>query len=299
MPPVSIYSLPQKGAPMHLEQLMEFLISLYKKRSAEILQMLQRYPEGRLQCHKNGRSSYKYLIRHENKSVEYLYKTDQSRRLTMIHKSVLTAELEDCRAQQRSCEAYLQKSLEHPHALESLLKNEGIRGVLLQESKESSSEHIMPKALSQALFLSDTDTEINAWVNASYPKNPNHPESLRIPTSTGEYVRSKIEAMVVELLVHMKIPFRYEQEYLFDGKKYYPDFTLLNPKTGEIYILELFGMMDDPKYAAQAGAKIALYAKHGFVLNRNLLCFCETEDHPFDIGFLMNSLQYLIHTEAV
>lgn len=284
---------------MHLEQLMEFLISLYKKRGAEILQMLQKYPEGRLQCHKNGRSSYKYLIRHDDKSVEYLYKTDQSRRLTMIHKSVLAAELEDCRAQQKSCEAYLQKSLEHPHALESLLKNEGIRSVLLQESKEISSAHTTPKALSQALFLSDANAEINAWVNASYPKNPNYPEDLKIPTITGEYVRSKIEAMVVELLVHMKIPFRYEQEYIFDGKKYYPDFTLLDPKTGRIYILEIFGIMDDPKYSAQAGSKIALYARNGFVLTQNLLCFCETKEEPFDIGLLMINLQYMMGGNAV
>ena len=283
---------------MHLTQLMEFYLNMYQNRVSEIRKMLSKYPEGELQCHKNGASSFRFRIRHKDGSREELTKKDKPRRLSMTQKAVLEAELADTEFKLQCCKVFLNRSSQYPHALEHLLENDGIRGILLQESAQPVSDRPFPKALSNVLLLFDADRKTSEWVNASYPKNPNYPEDLKIPTITGEYVRSKIEAMVVELLVHMKIPFRYEQEYIFDGKKYYPDFTLLDPKTGRIYILEIFGIMDDPKYSAQAGSKIALYARNGFVLTQNLLCFCETKEEPFDIGLLMINLQYMMGGNA-
>ena len=78
-----------------------------------------------------------------------------------------------------------------------------------------------------------------------YEKNPKYPEHLIHKTVSGIYVRSKSESMIALQLYTEKIPFRYECALQLGETTLYPDFTILHPKTGEIFYWEHFGMMDE------------------------------------------------------
>lgn len=96
-------------------------------------------------------------------------------------------------------------------------------------------------------------------------------------------VRSKSEAFIDMLLHANKIPFRYECALTLGSITYYPDFTIMHPKTGEIFYWEHFGMMDDPAYAGKAFSKLHNYSKHGIIPSINLITTYETQDHPLDL----------------
>lgn len=96
-------------------------------------------------------------------------------------------------------------------------------------------------------------------------------------TERGEKVRSKSEKILADKLYSMGIPYRYE--YPLKLGRYgtvYPDFTLLNVKTRKEYLLEHFGMMDNPEYCQKALLKIEEYARCGIYPGKNLLCTFET-----------------------
>ena len=55
------------------------------------------------------------------------------------------------------------------------------------------------------------------------------------PTKKDENVRSKSEVMIADMYYELGIPYRYEAQLLLkNGKKKYPDFTLLKTKTRQI-----------------------------------------------------------------
>lgn len=67
-----------------------------------------------------------------------------------------------------------------------------------------------------------------------------------------------------------------------DGLIIYSDFTVLNVRTGQEYILEFFGMMDNPEYANNAVRKINTYEKSGYFPGKNLIILFETSMYPLN-----------------
>ena len=104
-----------------------------------------------------------------------------------------------------------------------------------------------------------------------YEKNPKHPEQLIVPTVRGINVRSKSEALIAFGLDMHKIPYRYECRLPIKRPEIYPDFTILQPNTGNIIIWEHFGMMDHPDYVHKASAKMHTYMKTVTTLTKILL----------------------------
>ena len=98
------------------------------------------------------------------------------------------------------------------------------------------------------------------WAEESFVSNdfPFAEDAVYI-TSLGERVRSKAECIIADILAALGIAYRYECEYTFEGKRYFPDFTIRHPKTGELYYLEYFGMMGSEEYSIKALRKIAAY----------------------------------------
>ena len=66
----------------------------------------------------------------------------------------------------------------------------------------------------------------------------------------------------------------------------YPDFTVLNIRTGKKYILEHLGMMDKISYCERAMQKIDMYEKNGILLGDGLIITHETSGNPLDINVL-------------
>ena len=110
-------------------------------------------------------------------------------------------------------------------------------------------------------LVKSNEQAIREWENAHFDANPYPLDHDSYLSKKGELVRSRLELITANMLHDLNIPYRYECAlYLEDGSVCYPDFTILHPKTLKVYWLELFGMMDDPDYAAAALKKNAHYA---------------------------------------
>ncbi len=126
------------------------------------------------------------------------------------------------------------------------------------------------------------------------------PKDLNLITLNGERVRSKSELIIADRLKNAGVPYYYEGKYVFvddeiNSTKYFyesefdvffPDFKVLNTRTGELLFWEHFGLMDNPEYCDSAQFKIETYAKHGFVMGKNLIISMESSKHSLNIKYI-------------
>ena len=138
------------------------------------------------------------------------------------------------------------------------------------------------------------DKEVRTWLTQDYIRNQGHPENLRYTAWNGEKMRSKLEMLTAQILNLLGIPYHYEQQLVLGDRIYYPDFTLMLPRTHRIVYLEIFGMMSDPKYAQDTGRKLLDYSSHGLVIGQNLLCYTETNEEPLDFEKMRMDLEYML-----
>lgn len=109
-------------------------------------------------------------------------------------------------------------------------------------------------------------------------------------TEKGERVRSKSEKIIADTLFRRGILYHYELPLELKYKNrtivVYPDFTVLNKRTGKKYILEHLGMMDKMAYCESSMQKIDMYEKNGILLGDKLIITHETSGSPLDINIL-------------
>lgn len=109
-------------------------------------------------------------------------------------------------------------------------------------------------------------------------------------TIKGERVRSKSEKIIADELYRNGIPYKYElpTEIQVLNKKMtiYPDFTVLNKRTGKKWIIEHLGMMDNKTYYESAMQKLDIYEKNDILLGRNLIILHETSTNPLKVKIL-------------
>ena len=125
---------------------------------------------------------------------------------------------------------------------------------------------------------------LEAWKNAKYRGNPyEFDQDSPIYTNNGERVRSKSEKILADLFKKYNIPYKYECPLtLKNGEVIYPDFTFINPRTGQEMYWEHFGMMDDPKYVAKTMARIRSYQLNGLTLGNGLIATFESKSNVLD-----------------
>ena len=262
---------------MELYNFIKSQASYYKDRLAELSEELCNYPEGTFRCYPNG-GTFSHWISYPDGKRTYLSKNNYDLKQKMAEKSIVTAEISDCHNNLMACERFLDCYDRHPaNAVDKALENAGLCKILSKSGNDSK------------------DKQIQQWINEPYEKNPKYPEFLTVQAINGEKVRSKSEAMCIQLLYFMNIPFRYEQKHTIGGYDFYPDFTILNPKDQSIVLIEIFGMMDDPGYVSHTFSKLHIYANNGFIPDQNLLCFFELSSAPLDMMFMKITLEYFFN----
>lgn len=106
-------------------------------------------------------------------------------------------------------------------------------------------------------------------------------------TQKGDYVRSKSEVIIANMLFASGIEYDYEKELIIsNGKKISPDFTLY--KDDEIYYLEHVGMLHNQQYAERWLTKKNLYDQH---YPSQLLVTYETPNLSNDIETITNKFK--------
>lgn len=152
-------------------------------------------------------------------------------------------------------------------------------------SRESEQEFLNSMKIKELLPMKNPNLseKLNDWMAESYIKCDYHPERLTCKTSSGIKVRSKSEALIESILTKYNIPFRYECQLIVGDKIFYPDFTIMHPKTSEIFYWEHHGMMDDPGYCKQALNKLQQYIAGGLVPGMQLITTYETQTQPINV----------------
>jgi len=142
--------------------------------------------------------------------------------------------------------------------------------------------------------LAKPSLENHFWANADYPKNDKHPENLTHSTVGGLFVRSKSESLIAIALSENNIPFRYENIMSINGIKIAPDFTIMHPLTGKIFLWEHFGLIQNNDYYKEFANKIRVYTEGNFILGNNLIATFESKDSPLNYCTINNIItQYL------
>lgn len=119
-------------------------------------------------------------------------------------------------------------------------------------------------------------------LDRKYPVRSTYkPEALRVQTMCGIMVRSKSEAIIADLLYKMGVPFVYEPVININGKRFAPDFIIMDPITRKEFMWEHFGMLDDPQYVSDAYNKLIAYNEIGWRLGINLLVTSEDAANKF------------------
>lgn len=109
-------------------------------------------------------------------------------------------------------------------------------------------------------------------------------EKHRFETMGKDLVRSKSEVLIADRLYQAGIPYRYEQRLSFGDdfikQRYYPDFTILNKRTREIFYWEHLGLLGDKGYCLDNLNKLDDYMRNGIIPGRNLILTFECEGKP-------------------
>lgn len=167
----------------------------------------------------------------------------------------------------------------------------------VQETYEDLSD--VRKKLIEPLVISEEE-RIRKWNLEQYVSNSFHPENLRFETEQGDFVRSKSEVIIANILFqHRKdILYKYEKplEVLVDRKikTIYPDFTIMNIHTGKIWYWEHAGRMDDPIYANEFVKKTNTYVTNGFLPGKDVIFTYETMVNPIEIFAIRRIVEEMV-----
>lgn len=249
---------------------------LHKRQQLEeqvqdIQSQLKSLPEGKLVCCHTGPYCkwYNYL---PNKRI-YIPKKQQPLAEKLALKKYLLLLFKEVSHEKKALELYLKHHSSKPS--ESLQ--------LLTENSEF--QHLL------APFFKPISEKCAEWLAESYEKNTKYPEFLIHKSISGNLLRSKSEALIDMLLFTNKIPFRYECALHLNDLTFFPDFTILHPKTGQIYYWEHFGMMDNPGYSQKTFEKLQVYAQYGLLPFHQLITTFETKDTPLNTDTVQNIIQ--------
>lgn len=134
-------------------------------------------------------------------------------------------------------------------------------------------------------YIETVEQVVNDWIAQPFEPCNYRPEKLIHETDRGEFVRSKSEVLIANYLYKNSQLYYYKYEcplYLNKTNSFkYPDFTIINKRTGKIKFLEHAGMMDDPDYVESFIKKEVEYVKNGIMPGKDLMISYESQNCPF------------------
>ena len=133
------------------------------------------------------------------------------------------------------------------------------------------------------------------WENEKYKINDYMPEEKVYSTKKGEMVRSKSEVLMADMYYDLGIPYRYEAELrLKNGKRVFPDFTLLDVSSRNVIYHEHMGLMDNEEYRLHNLQKIEEYRNNDIFVGKNLIVTFESTGCPLNIRAIKKNMMELL-----
>lgn len=204
-----------------------------------------------------------YLFNKENEKI-YLRKAEYKKHLKEIQKAYYIRQLQFDQMYLMAINAFLKKY--NPKINKA--------DIIIQNNDE----------IAKLLFpnINTLSRKLRAWLEENYQSDPPFPEKRNIKTLHGEKVRSKSECMISDAMYMKGIPYRYECKLEIEGIAVHPDFMIMHPKTGEIFIWEHWGKADNQQYLQDNMKKLEMYAKAGYIAGKNLIITTESVEYPLD-----------------
>lgn len=237
-----------------------------------IQRKLSIFPDGKLICSHNGKRCKWYISDGHTKT--HIPRKERQLAEQLAAKKYLSLHLEDLSQEKRAIDFYLRHHLPDSRKAENLLTE--IPGY---------QELLSP-------FFSTKSQKLMNWMHSPYERNTKYPEQLIHKASSGNYVRSKSEAMIDMFLYTNQIPFRYECALHLGDTILFPDFTIRHPETDKLYYWEHLGKMDDPVYRKNAFSKLELYASYGIIPSIQLITTYETKENPLSSEVIEKIIEY-------
>lgn len=133
---------------------------------------------------------------------------------------------------------------------------------------------------------------IRAFRAQIFEPNPLPVGDTGLETDRGEIVRTRAEYIIANDINRTEAEYHYEKPLFLEGwGTVYPDFTILNVRTGRIYYWEHLGRTNDLKYIHKNIRKIEAYAKNGYYPGEKLILSSETVD--FETGEIRIDVQLI------
>lgn len=233
---------------------------------------LKKYPEGKLVYSSSGKYVKYYISDGHDK--EYIPANQREIAEEMAMKRYITTLIDEYSNEIISLNFYINHHQKHTMSADDWLSD-------LSKYQDLISSQFKPSS-----------KKLKEWVEAKYETNSEYPEQLINKGLSGHMVRSKSEATIDLFLTQNHIPFRYECKLDLGEGVYYPDFTILHPKTLKIYYWEHFGMMDNEKYRKKVNDKLKVYNRNGIIQSVNLITTYETAEKPLTPEYVKMMVEY-------
>lgn len=232
---------------------------------------LESLPKGTLQCHRDRDYWHWYVEEKKtdddgkiHRKRKYLPKSEREKAEALAKKGYLKSQLKDAQQELEALKMYLRHHSKFDNVDKYLDRSPEIR------------------ALTKKLVEYDWSPEIQEWLDTSSKMEPYRPEKLVYRCRNGLLVRSKSEQLIGGALFYHKIPYKYEEPIDLNGITIIPDFTIFNPRTGDICLWEHFGLMSNPEYVARTLKKIGDYINNGFIPFENFIMTFESKTGGID-----------------
>lgn len=230
---------------------------------------INRAPAGMFVCCHQGNSVKWYITKNGKK--KYLPKKYKKTAHRMAEKRYKESLLDDKRDELRVLRSFVSQKTSNHRALD-LLSIPGYHALLPE-------------------YVLNTSDKLAKWASESYDRSTAHSSDLTHTTFKGDYVRSKSEQTIANLLLKSNIPYRYEDKLTIDGITFHPDFTTRHPKTGQYIYWEHLGLMDTANYRDSAIRKLRIYSDAGIIPMINLIITSETKSALLDPGLVEDLIE--------
>lgn len=164
--------------------------------------------------------------------------------------------------------------------------NQGLMEQYLDQYRPTEPHEVMqslPKAYQRYdTYWAEGILNPKQWEFADYNKSNFHPEHLTHKTQKGEFVRSKSEALIADILYERGIPYHYEERLLLGDKTVVPDFKVLVRSENRFKFLEHCTMIENERYIRSFIWKMQQYQAHGYLPWRDIFYTFDDVDGSID-----------------
>lgn len=292
----------KKGGRMLLYDRAQNRLTLIDKQMSSIKRELRRLPAGRIECvkYENGYRWYEV----KNKERRYMRKgTEHDLAQKLAHKRKLNDEFDRLKCEKAAIDVYLKlmraggcvaQETQDCDELISVANKKGkrvkVKDIVSPNGKINVANVEIDRLNKE--FVTAAHPELFEWASAEYPHRSDEDDAHNVKANSGRWHESKDEVLIDNALLAHGLQVRYEPELKLGTEIVYPDFQIMNPKTGKTIYWEHFGMMDSPTYLKRNLPKLNNYIWNGYYPGVNFIATFMGGDYRFDSQLIETIIEY-------